>query len=268
MEHRCQLTRRQTLRPGEEAPGKHLESQVLRSVGEVDVPQKCCGVSVIEIVVGLGHRHRGQRRGGPDVEPNQVAHPERRAADRKSQCVQWWGSWQTAERVATPQGVDQRIIIDRGEGGQMGVRAAQQRPQVVVLAEESMKTAIHGHHGAVRESVEPSAHPATQVIARFHDVDTDSPLAEPGGGGHSGDSRTDDDHAGLPRQGVGIRQAGRRRQCRAEPIRLSQHCSETSDRCRRRSHNSSTAVTRAKPNKKSSSGMSNGNRMPIVCRSS
>ena len=131
----------------------------------------------------------------------------------------------------------------------MGVRPAQQRPQVVVLAEECVKTPVHGRNGTVGQGVGPAADPAAEIVARFHHVDTDSPLAEPGGGGQPGDSRTDDHHAGPLRQGVGAAEAGRRGQRIAVSIRLAHRCSDTSGRSRRRSHNSSTAVTSAKPNR-------------------
>ena len=52
---------------------------------------------------------------------------------------------------------------------------------------------------------------------------------------------------------------------RGTPCRAAGRCHRRS-RCR--SHNNSTAVTSAKPNRKSSTGMSNGNRRPLVWLSS
>ena len=249
MEHRRQLTRRQLLRPGEEAAGEHLEGQMPCGVGKPDVPQKRCGVAVVEIVIRLGYRHRGQRCGRLGVEPNEVAQPERRAAHRERQRVQGWGARQPAERVAVSGRVDQRIVVDRGEGRQMGVGAAQQRPQVVVLAEERVKAAVHRRNRTVGQRVGPAADPAAEVVARFHDVDTDAPLAEPGGGGQPGDSGTDDDHAGCLRQGTGVGKTRRRGQRLAVRICLAHRCSPPSARDCWRSQSSSTAVTSAKPNR-------------------
>ena len=50
VEHRRELARRQTLRPGEEAAGEHLERQMPRGVGKVDVLQERFGIPVVEIV--------------------------------------------------------------------------------------------------------------------------------------------------------------------------------------------------------------------------
>ena len=64
-EHRCQLRRRQPLRAGEEAAREDLKGEVPRRDREIDVGQeRLGGVEVVEPVVDVGHRHRGQRGGG------------------------------------------------------------------------------------------------------------------------------------------------------------------------------------------------------------
>ncbi len=89
---------------GEEAAGEHLERQMPCGVGEVDGTQEAVGVEVVEPLVDVGHRHRGQRRGGAGVEPDQVAQPERRAAQRERQRVQRRRLRQAAEGVAPAHG--------------------------------------------------------------------------------------------------------------------------------------------------------------------
>ena len=58
---------------GEEAAGEHLEGQMARRLGEIEALQEGLGVDVVEAVIDVGQRHRGQRRGGACVDPGQVA---------------------------------------------------------------------------------------------------------------------------------------------------------------------------------------------------
>jgi hypothetical protein len=55
---------------------------MLRGDGKVDAAQKPFGVTVIEAVVNIGHRHGEQRRRSAGVEPQQVPQPKRGAAQR------------------------------------------------------------------------------------------------------------------------------------------------------------------------------------------
>ena len=57
---------------GEEAAGEHLERQMSRRFGKVDVTQERIGVEMVEPTVDVGHRHRGERRGSAGVEPHQI----------------------------------------------------------------------------------------------------------------------------------------------------------------------------------------------------
>ena len=71
---------------GEEAAGKHLERQVPRRVGKVDVVQEGLGVDVVERLVGLGHRHRGQRSSGAGVDAIR-SRSRKVGLRRRSQCI-------------------------------------------------------------------------------------------------------------------------------------------------------------------------------------
>ena len=66
-----------------------------------------------------------------------------------------------AEGVAPALPVDQRVVLDGGEHAQPGIDAAQQVPQVVVLPEERVESAVHRQVGAVvgNVSVQPPTRP-------------------------------------------------------------------------------------------------------------
>ena len=113
VEHGGQLGGRQLGGLGEEAAGEHLERQMPGGVGKVDVAQEGLGVEVVEPLVDVGHRDGRQRRGGAGVEPDQVAQPERRAAQCERQRVQRRRLRQAAEGVAPALRVDQRVVLDR-----------------------------------------------------------------------------------------------------------------------------------------------------------
>ena len=83
--------------------------------GKLMSRRKRVGVEVVEPLVDVGHRHRGQRRGRTGVEPDQVAQPKRRAAQCECERVQRRRLRQAAERVAPALPVDQRVVLDGGE---------------------------------------------------------------------------------------------------------------------------------------------------------
>ena len=98
-------------------------------------------------------RRAGRRSSGTDTAasgaaaralmPDQVAQPEGRAAQGEGQRVERRRLRQAAEGVAPAVRVDQRVVVDRGQHRQVGIDAAQQVSQVVVLAEEGVEAAVH-----------------------------------------------------------------------------------------------------------------------------
>ena len=177
-----------------------------RCVGKVDVVQERVGVNVVEAPVDLGHRDSRQWGGGARVQTDQVAQPERRAAKREHHRVPWRCARQAAKCVAVSRCVDQRVIVDRSQPSQAGVAAAQQIPEVVVLAKERVEPAIH------RQCLlfGPPADAAAEVVLALYHVDADAAFGQPGGGGQSGDACADH-HGVRPRpQQSGVGQAGTR----------------------------------------------------------
>ena len=160
--------------------------------------------------IDVGHRDRGQRCGGTGIEADQVTQPERRAAQRERERVQRRGLRQAAERVAPALPVDQWVVLDRGEHRQVGIDAAQQVPQVVVLAEERVEAAVHRQRGAVVGLLGPAADTAAEVGLPLDDVDADAAFDQPGRRGKARDAAADHDDTRRARQCVGVRQAGRR----------------------------------------------------------
>ena len=57
------------------------------------------------------------------------------------------------------------------------VDAAQQRPQVVVLAEEGVEAAVHGDLDAA-VLLGPGADPPAQILLAFDDVDADAAFGQ------------------------------------------------------------------------------------------
>jgi hypothetical protein len=185
--------------------------------------------------------------------------------------------------------VDQRVVGQRDQPVQAGIGPAQQRAQVVVLAEECVEAAAHRQSRAVR-GLGPPGHPSTQLRLALEDRDPRPALDKPGGGGKPGDPAADDDGTWLPAQPAGVRRSGQRGMADGAAVPgphrahwpasgagLARARSSVSSpaaltfalvRARGlpcRSHSSSAVVTSANPNKKSSSGMSSGPRSPVTC---
>ena len=226
VEHGGQLGRGQRAGFGEEAAGEHLERQMPCGVGEVDGTQEAVGVEVVEPLVDAGHRHRGQRRGRAGVEPDQVAQPERRAAQCERQRVQRRRLRKAAERVAPALPVDQRVVLDSGEHAQPGIDAAQQVPQVVVLPEERVEAAVHRQVGAVVGLLGPAADASAEVGLPLDDVDGDAALDQPGRRGQPGDAAAHHDDVRCAAQRACVGQAGRCRVAGAAADRSSRRFRE------------------------------------------
>ena len=135
------------------------------------------------------------------------------AAQRECQRVPRRGAGQTTEAVPPAGAVDERVIVDRYQHGQLRVDAAQQRPQVVVLPEEGVEAPVHPDLDAA-VLLGPAADAPAQILLAFDDVDADSAFGQTRGGGQTGDSGTDNDGARSRRQRVGAGQAPR---CRVRP---------------------------------------------------
>ena len=153
---------------------------------EIDVGQERLGVEVVEPVVDVGHRHRGQRCGGNGIEPQQV--PERKVGLRSAKTSAFQGGL-----LGSPRKVS-RLPSPSISGspppratGPARVAAAQQRPQVVVLAEERVKAPVVGHLGAGQftflERLGPASHPAAEVELALEHLDGDPALHQSGGRG-------------------------------------------------------------------------------------
>ena len=174
--------------------------------------QERVGVDVVEPVIDLGHRDRGQRGGGAGVEADQVAQPERGAAQRENQSVPRRSARQSAEGVAPARRVDQRVVLDRAQPSKLRIGAAQQLAQVVVLPEECVEAAVHREPLCRRPAARSSRRPGLRGrLLPFHDVDADAALGQAGGRGQSGDARADDHGVRTFLQLPGVRQTRGRR---------------------------------------------------------
>ena len=95
----------------------------------------------------------------------------------------------------------------------MWIAALEQRPQVVVLAEEGVEAAVVGHLGAgqrpVVDAVGPARHPAAQIALALQNIHRDTAFGKSGGGSQSGDPGTDHDDMRNGRKCGGTRQPGR-----------------------------------------------------------
>src|SRR5262249_14342259 len=104
--------------------------------------------------------------------------------------------------------VYQRVVVDRDQAMQPEVTTTQQVPEVVVLPEERVEAPVHRDGRAVGQLLGPSADAAAEVSLAFYHVDGHAALDQAGGGGQSGDARTDH-HGVRPRpQQSGVGQAG------------------------------------------------------------
>ena len=79
---------------------------------------------------------------------------------RKPAAFQRRRARQSAEGVAAALRIDERVVVDGSEHRQVRDRAGKQLAQVVVLAEERVKAAVHRQRGAVgQSSVQPPTRP-------------------------------------------------------------------------------------------------------------
>ena len=86
------------------------------AVGKVDVAQEGVGVQMVELLVDRRAPTPPPAARRPGVDPDQIAQPERRAAQRERERVQRRCPRQPAEACrACPCAVDQRVVLDRGQ---------------------------------------------------------------------------------------------------------------------------------------------------------
>jgi hypothetical protein len=171
VKHHRQLGRRQLGRVGEEAAGEHVEGKVPGRGGKVHPLQERLGVGVVEPVVDAGDGDRGQRCGRGGADRHQVAELEAGAAQGEGERVPGRGAGQAAEGVGPAARVHQGVVGHRDQPGQVRVGPAQQRPQVVVLAEEGVKAAAHRQPGAIGGGLGPAADPAAELALALEEGD-------------------------------------------------------------------------------------------------
>ena len=92
-----------------------------------------------------------------------------------------------------------------GPAGTGRVGPAQQRPQVVVLAEEGVEAAAHRQPGPVGRRLGPPAHPAAELGLALEQGDLHAAFGQPGRGGQARDPAADHHHVRPPRQQAGVR---------------------------------------------------------------
>ena len=106
VKHRGKFSRREPVGPGEETPSEHLERQMARRDGEIDIGQEGVRALVVEAVVDAGHCDRGKRCGRLGVDAHQIPESEGRAAQREDKRIPRRRRGKAAEGVAPTLPVD------------------------------------------------------------------------------------------------------------------------------------------------------------------
>ncbi len=291
MKHGDEFAGGEVARVGEEAACEHLERERAHALGESQRVEGVGGAHPVVARIRGGEVDVEQVEGAVGVDARQVAQTERGAAGDERQEVERRPRRDLRERILRTVRVTQRVVRDGPQTFEARVDAAQQRAQVVVLAEERVKPAAHRRsivRGARRVSARgrhvdgPAAHSATEAAFCLDERDAHAALGQPDGGADAGNPTTHDDDVGgrgvrHPRRSratptVRLMPFGRRITSGAPRRHPSQPRREGLDRrahrafsFRRRpwcSHSRIVSVTIEKPNPKSSIGMSHGKRMP------
>lgn len=191
MEHQQQFRGGQPARIGEEAAGEHLEGQVVRRFGEAHALQERGGGDAVEAFVHLGHAHVEERQGGPRVHRGEVAPSEGGAEGDESDRAEGRGPRDAGEAVGQATAVPQGVVGQRGEAVQAGVGTAEQSAEVVVLAEEGVEPAGHGHGAAVGQGGAPAGEPAADRVLLLVQRHAGAAFGHEGGRGQTGDPAAD-----------------------------------------------------------------------------
>ena len=239
---------------GEEGAGEDFEGQVAGLVGEAQTVEE--GSRGLAVVAGEGIRKIAvdELESRSDVDICQSGQWKCGAGEDEAQKVERGSPRDRGEGVGGAASASERIVGDRPETVESGVGTAEQIAQVVVLPEEGVESPAHGPSALHR----PCADTPAEAGPGFDDRDLDSALGQNRRGGETGDAGSDDGHGfgaqnptppGIGRKSEGVPIV--RGQLSSSDRRLRFHCQSMS-----------TAVIMAKPNPKSSMGMSKGKRMP------
>ena len=189
-------------------------------------------------VVGRERRgipHEQQVEGPAQVDADKLGQREARAAGGERGDAPRRGPRDAGEGVAQTVGVQERVVRQGPQAVQVGVGAAQDRAQVVVLPEERVEPPTHRRLPApevvagalarwvarwvagwvVRQVDGPRTHPAAEGVLRLEERHGDPALGEDDGRGEPGDPAPDDEH--MP-QRRGRADRGRRRVMDDVPI--------------------------------------------------
>ena len=166
------------------------------------------GAAVVALVGALGvegqHRQRGaqphaaQRRQG-----------QRRRAPREGDDVPRRAPGQAGERLLRAAGAQDGIVVQRLQQVEVGRDAPQQRAQVVVLAEERVKAAVHLHRLAGSQPYRERPGASAQAHLALQHGDSDAALGQHDGRRHAGDAAAH--HRDARRFAAGHRSSSGRR---------------------------------------------------------
>ena len=118
---------------------------------------------------------------------------ERRALGDEGGQVERRRTRDAGEGVRVPVRQHQRIVGQRHQAVQRRVDPAEQAAQVVVLAEEGVEAAAHGHLVAAMVD-RPGADPAAELLVGLDQDHRDAALGQAHGGGDAGDAAAGDQH--------------------------------------------------------------------------
>jgi hypothetical protein len=185
VEHGDQLAAGEVARVGEEAAREHLQREVAHAGREAEPVEHIGGAHAVVRRVRRREVHVEQAQGGVEVDARQVRQPEGGAGRDEPGDVERGSARDRGERVARAVGVQQRVVGDRAQPAQVGVDAAQDGAQVVVLPEERVEPAAHGVAAgqarcdrAAGHRYGPAPDPAAETIARLQQRDGHAAVRE------------------------------------------------------------------------------------------
>ena len=166
------------------------------------------GAAVVAFVGALGveGQHR-QRRAQPHAA--QRGQGQRRRAPGERDDVPRGAPGQAGERLPRAAGTQDGVVVQRLQQVEAGRDAPQQRAQVVVLAEERVKAAVHLHRLAGGQPHRERPGASAQARLALQHGDADAALGQHDGRRHAGDAAAH--HRDARRGAAGHRSASGRR---------------------------------------------------------
>ena len=133
------------------------------------------------------------------VHPQEVSIPERVGPSHERQDVPRGPCRQTLERLHSPAGRQDRVVVKAHQAAKLRVHATKQLAQVVVVAEEGVEPALHPEFRAVGKGLGPRAQAAAKGFLALDDGDIDPSLGQDARGSDSGEATSHDDGRGSLR---------------------------------------------------------------------